>query len=122
MPFEKGQSGNPTTQFQPGNNANPEGRIVGSKNRATLFKKWLETSYTFSDPTAPDGEERKVEGTIEDALVLGLIMKGAAGDASAAREVLDSVYGKQDSKLIVDSPKKTVIRIGAPVESTDGAE
>ena len=38
IPFQKGQSGN------------PKGRPVGSKNRSTIAKKWLEIEQKLKNP------------------------------------------------------------------------
>lgn len=118
MAFEKGQSGNPNAQFQPGQSGNPAGKAPGTRNRSTLIRKWLDTPMKFKDPST--GEQ--VEGTLEDMMVLGQI-SAATNGGPQFKELMDSVYGKQESKLEVTAPKKTVIRIGAPApQSPDGSD
>ena len=122
MPFQPGQSGNPDKQFKPGQSGNPAGYPLGKPNRATLYRRWLDKKHTFADPTDPS-QQAQVEGTIEDALVLGIICAGIAGDVGAAKEVFDSVYGKITDKQEILLPVKTVIRIGGKrPTSTDAAQ
>jgi hypothetical protein len=77
-------------QWKPGASGNPSGRPKGAKNRSTILKKWIETQVEFSD--AATGI--KGTGTIEDQIALALIGKAIKGDVMAAKEILDSVYGK----------------------------
>jgi|GEM_PF-1166329 len=76
-------------QWQPGQSGNPSGRKAGSKNRATVLKKWLAVDCTIIDVLGKEGY-----GTIEDKIAIALINRAIKGDVAAAKEVLDSVYGK----------------------------
>ncbi len=76
-PFKKGQSGN------------PKGRPVGSKNRSTIARKWLEATEKSKNPITGDLEEL----TQEDIGTLALIKKMRQGDVRAYKELMDSMYG-----------------------------
>jgi hypothetical protein len=76
-PFKKGQSGNPA------------GRPVGSKNRSTVARKWLEATEKSKNPITGDLEEL----TQEDIGTLALIKKMRQGDVRAYKELMDSMYG-----------------------------
>ena len=69
---------------------NPNGRPVGSKNRATMYKQWLDIKAKFK---IPDSEE-ETEGTVLDKIVVAQINKAANGDTAAFREIMDGVFGK----------------------------
>ncbi len=69
---------------------NPKGKPVGTKNRKTLLKKWLELNANILTPIT--GE--KVDGTIEDAVYIALIKKALDGDVNAIKEISDTMYGK----------------------------
>lgn len=89
-----GKNGNPPPidkGFQKGKSGNPEGRKPGTKNRATLFKKWMEIKTKGKNPVSGIEEEMSVE----DKMVLKIISKVLIdGDVSAFKEAMDSVYGK----------------------------
>lgn len=68
---------------------NPNGRPVGSRNRATVLRELLALRI---DLTLPNGKTRK--GSLEEAAGMGLIKKAMKGDAAAFREIMDSVYGR----------------------------
>jgi len=67
-----------------------KGRKKGSKNRATLLKKWLAVKVDVLDPATGDPQK----GTVEDEIVLSLISKAKFGDVRAIEQILDSVYGR----------------------------
>ena len=77
-PFKKGESGNPA------------GRPVGTQNRSTIAKKWLETPEQFKNPITGEIEEL----TQEDIGTLALIKKMRASDVRAYESLMDSAYGK----------------------------
>jgi len=78
IPFKKGESGNPA------------GRPVGTKNRSTIAKKWLETPEQFKNPITGEIEEL----TQEDIGTLALVKKARQGDVRAYESLMDSAYGK----------------------------
>lgn len=82
--------GGALVNFEPGESGNPHGRPPGSKNRATLLKKWLSVSVKIKNDTT--GET--FEGTMEDKVALSLIKKALKGDVSAIKEIQDTLYGK----------------------------
>ena len=78
IPYEKGQSGN------------PKGRPVGSKNRSTVAKKWLQIEQNLKNPLTSEMETMSQE----DLMTLALIKKARDGDTSAYQKLLDSAYGQ----------------------------
>jgi len=78
IPFQKGQSGN------------PKGRPVGSKNRSTIAKKWLEIQQKLKNPLTNEVEKMSQE----DLMTLALIKKAREGDTQAYQKLLDSAYGQ----------------------------
>ena len=90
-------------QWQPGQSGNPSGRKEGSKNRSTVLKKWLSVDCSFVDVLGNENQ-----GTIEDKVAIALINRAIKGDVPAAKEILDSVYGKVGSNE-PEMPEITVI-------------
>ena len=77
MPFEKGKSGNPKTQWKKGQSGNPNGRRNAAKD---ILNELLETEI----------EDR----TQKERLLSKLIQMGMRGDLGAIKEVLDRTEGK----------------------------
>ena len=50
--------------FEKGNNANPNGRPKGSKNRSTIAKKWLELNTNETNPITNQIENLSQEDII----------------------------------------------------------
>lgn len=95
----KGRGSHPNSRanlkpIPPGVSLNPDGKAPGTKDRSTVFKRWLALQQTITDPETAVNEV----GTVEDALALALIQKGRTGDVQACREVFDSTYGKISDK------------------------
>ena len=80
-----------------GVSGNPKGRPKGSKNRATIVKKWMEAAKDVKNPI--NGFTEKLSQ--EDMLTLAMISKGLKGDVGAYKAVMDSLYGavKQTMEL-----------------------
>jgi hypothetical protein len=76
--------------YQPAN----RGRPKGAKSRSTILKKWLEAKTDITNPIT----KLKQKGTVEDEVILALITKARKGDVAAAREILDTMYGKLKDK------------------------
>jgi len=74
---------------------NPKGKPVGTKNRKTLLKKWLELNASVLTPITNEPQV----GTVEDAVYLALIKKGLEGDVNAIKEISDTMYGKLTDKM-----------------------
>jgi hypothetical protein len=87
--------------FVPGQSGNLKGKPKGTKNRATLLKKWLGAKVTITDPNDPD-KQRKV--TVEDEVVLSIIQAAKNGSVKAQQLILDSVYGKVTEKVEHSGP------------------
>lgn len=88
------RKGNPHTIKGKGFDAHPEnicktGHPKGTKNRATILRKWIDTKKKFEDPTG-----KLVEGTLEDEIYLALLAKGLEKDVAAIKEINDTLYGK----------------------------
>jgi hypothetical protein len=84
---------------------NPNGRGKGTKNRATILKKWIELSAKLKHPET----DEEFEGTMEDKVKLALITKALSGDVAAIKEIDDTLYGKIVDKSEVK--EDTTIRI-----------
>ena len=74
-----------------------KGRDKGSKNRATILRKWIDVATKVKDPAT--GKE--TTGTIEDEIKLALIIKAKSGDVAAIKEIDDTLYGKIADKAEV---------------------
>jgi hypothetical protein len=71
---------------------NPKGKPKGTKNRATILKKWIKVKVKIKDKSNP--LLREITGTVEDEIILALIHKGRSGDVQAIKEINDTLYGK----------------------------
>jgi Family of unknown function (DUF5681) len=85
-----GRNGGTLKTFEKGETSNPNGRPVGTKNRATILKYWLGTPVTIKNPET--GEI--VKCTLEDKVNLALMQKALKGDIGAIKEIQDTLYGK----------------------------
>ena len=85
--FEKGQSGN------------PNGRPVGSKNRSTIAKKWLELNTNENNPLTNQIENLSQE----DIITLKQIEKAKDGDSNAYKLLMDSTYGMPQQQTEVNA-------------------
>jgi len=84
---------------------NPNGRPKGSKNRSTLFKKWLETTTKSKNPISGEDEEM----TVEDKMVLKVIGNVLTkGDIQSFKEAMDSMYGKHQEHIDHTSKDKPI--------------
>lgn len=85
--FEKGQSGN------------PNGRPVGSKNRSTIAKKWLELNTNETNPITNQIENLSQE----DIITLKQIEKAKDGNSNAYKLLMDSTYGMPQQQTEVNA-------------------
>ena len=74
---------------------NPKGRTVGSRNRSTIVKYWLEMTKKGKNPITEMAEVLE----IQDHLTLALIGKALKGDVNAYRELMDSAYGRIENNV-----------------------
>ena len=88
MPFEKGKSGNPKTQWKKGQSGNPNGRRNAAKD---ILNELLETEI----------EDR----TQKERLLSKLIQMGIRGDLGAIKEVLDRTEGKSKEHIVTEEFK-----------------
>lgn len=85
---------------------NPNGRPKGSRNRQTIFRELLEqaalSKYKKKQAKALSSEEDPKEleqETIADQVATSVLIQALGGDTVAAREIMDSGYGKLTDKL-----------------------
>jgi hypothetical protein len=103
IPFKQGESGN------------PNGRPIGSKNRSTIARKWLEVNQSLKNPIT--GEQETMSQ--EDMITLALIKKARDGDVSAYKELMNSGYGaplQQIDQTLEQTIKEININIVKPTE------
>ena len=79
---------------QKGEIRNPKGRPVGSRNRETIIRQWLESIKNAKNPITGELEALP----IVDQIVLALIGKALKGDVYAFKELMDSAFGKVTDK------------------------
>jgi len=84
-----------TSENQPVN----RGRKKGTPNRATVFKRWLETKISVEDPT---NDKKKVTVTLLEAAALGQIKSATEGNTNAWKEIQDTLHGKQTDTLNIN--------------------
>lgn len=81
--------------FKKGESGNPNGRPVGSLNRSTIVKRWLEATENAKNPIT--GDEEKMSQ--EDIITLALIKKARKGDTQAYKALMDSGYGAPKQEI-----------------------
>lgn len=82
-----------TSENQPAN----RGRKKGVPNRATVYKKILETKMKVA---MPDGSTKNI--TLYEAIALGQAKSAMKGNTNAWKEIQDSIHGKMVDKSEVD--------------------
>jgi Family of unknown function (DUF5681) len=103
---------------------NPAGRPVGSRNRASVLRKWLDVAAKIKNPETGQMEA----GTIEDRIALGILTKALKGDPAAFREIMDSVYGKNTEKVettaavAVQTIKVRIVGGGPPIARDENGD
>lgn len=102
MPIKNEEIG----QFKPGQSGNPNGRPKGSKNRATIARKWLEVLDKAKNPVTGEDEQM----SFEDRMTLSLIRKSLKGDTQAYKALMDSAYGAPKQE-IEETSTQVVTRI-----------
>jgi hypothetical protein len=103
------------TPFPPGNNANPNGRPKGSKNRSTIARKWLEVMQESKNPIT--GELEKLSQ--EDLITLAMIHKARKGDVGAYKQLMDSGFGMPTQQIDVTTEKPIFNGIDLDVDGQD---
>ena len=98
--------------FGKGNNANPNGRPKGSKNRATVARKYLDLISKQKNGLTGEVEELSQE----EVITLSMLTKASKGDVNAYKAVMDSAFGQPkqttDTNLSVsDFDVKDLFRI-----------
>lgn len=86
---------------------NPNGRGKGTKNRATILRKWIELNTKLKNPVTGKDEQ----GIVEDKIQLALITKALSGDVAAIKEINDTLYGKIIEKSEVKSEGSITINL-----------
>jgi len=117
---------------------NPNGRPVGSKNRATILKKYMDLPISNIPALAKLAGGLPEGCTIEDAINIALIREAAKGDVAAVKEVHDTLHGKITDKVQTEHSFKQMgkitmsngegdkkaelsFNVGAPAESPENA-
>lgn len=77
----------------------------GVPNRATVFKKWLETKINIDDPNTG----KKVKVTLLEAAALGQIQSAMDGNTSAWKEIQDTLHGKLEDKVKAEVETKIIV-------------
>ena len=103
------------TPFPPGNNANPNGRPKGSKNRSTIARKWLEVMQDTKNPIT--GELEKLSQ--EDLITLAMIHKARKGDVGAYKQLMDSGFGMPTQQIDVTTEKPIFNGINLDVDTKE---
>ena len=73
---------------------NPNGRPVGSRNRSTIVREWLEVEQHIKNPLT--GEKETL--TQADMMTLAAISKARKGDIQAYKELMQYIPDLQDQK------------------------
>jgi hypothetical protein len=77
-------------KFKKGQSGNPEGKKIGTKNRATILKQFLSAKIDVKNPETGELEKK----TFEEAIELAILNKANNGDVIAYKEIKDTIYGK----------------------------
>ena len=98
--------------FGKGNNANPNGRPKGSKNRATVARQYLDLITKQKNGLTGEVEELSQE----EVITLAMLTTASKGDVNAYKAVMDSAFGQPkqttDTNLSVsDFDVKDLFRI-----------
>ncbi len=106
---------------------NPKGRGKGVRNRQTIFKEMLER-VAFKEITkkqstelSQDGELIE-QGTVADQVAAAVLIQALKGDIPAAREIMDSGYGKLTDKLDNLHSFTAMGRVTATLSTGEGEE
>lgn len=96
MPFKKGETPKGAKPFQKGQSGNPKGRVVGSRNRSTVAKKWLETETLVANPIT--GKRQYL--SLEDQITLAMIKQAIENGVPAAyKAIMDSRHGAPKQEI-----------------------
>lgn len=93
MPFTKGVSGNPDTQFKPGESGSPTGKPVGTIHLSTHIQNALNDPNFDLWVSDPKLGYKKHEGLPVKAIVTVALTKAAAGDTKWADWLAKYGYG-----------------------------
>lgn len=85
---------------KPGEVRNPKGKPKGTKNRATIFKEFLELKAAKVNFKSLDAESLPDGMTLEQAMHFKMIDNViSAGDTAAFKEIQDTLHGKITDKV-----------------------
>lgn len=93
MPFKKGESGNPSTQFSSTNQPESNGRKEGVRNRATIARAVLDLSREMPPELILSHPTLNGETTVEEVMALVQAERAINGDTNAYKALMDSAYG-----------------------------
>ena len=110
MPFEKGKSGNPETQFSSDNqpdNRGRKGKTTTEYLRELGEANAIEFKITVTDK---DGKTKEKSGKVESQSSLNLLMANllfadaVQGNHKARKEILDRTEGRPQQKVNITTP------------------
>lgn len=113
---DKGGNLRPAEPWKPGQSGNPNGRPLGTKNKATELRALVDlyvmkNGKNVSHPLDPSQEKI----TWEQRMYFRLLEAGDKGKVDALKEIFDILYGKNKDKTEItglnDGPIEIVRRI-----------
>lgn len=98
-PVKYGRGQNPNSRKnlippEPGEVRNPAGRPVGSRDRATIVRQYMDEQIVIFDPRDPTGRT-PLTVSMYEAAMLGQFRAAMNGKVEAWREIQDTLFGKQ---------------------------
>ncbi len=96
---------NKLQQWEKGKSGNPNGRPKGSKNRATIVRKWLDAFVKGLDL-----QGNEVDMTAEDKITLEQIKKAFTGDTTAYNALMNSGYGQPKQEITNEQKTELIIQ------------
>lgn len=89
-------------------NINKDGRPVGTRNRSTIVKQWLEATQKHKNPIT-DIVELLTQADIMTLAQINTARKGGAAGVAAYKELMDSCFGKNVDKTDITTGGEKLI-------------
>lgn len=87
------------------------GRVKGTPNRSTVYKRILDTKMKIK---LPDGTQKTM--TLYEAVALGQVQSAMKGNTNAWKEIQDSIHGKITDKIETTGTLDVTTRVIEPGE------
>lgn len=122
-----GEFPNTETQFKKGEGGRPK----GARNRSTIYRELMDgMALKTTNPrldAAIQGCFVQPPKTIADQVAVAMVLTALQGDVAAAREVMDSAYGKLTDKVNTTHSfrkmgKVVAVPVGAQVDPNASSE